>query len=160
MQKFIILKLIMKKCFIAKKENENSFSYFLLLVSKQFNLAFMFIKQILWYAHKNDINKKWEPSGKSWFSSRLVCKPSSVADGHLSRHTVANVFKRCIAEEVGQTFCSSLSCTRWGLHGINCFQLIGGPLHHLSTLTTKQFCEKIGGKIWNFQNLKTQNCFN
>ena len=44
---------------------------------------------------------------------KLVYKPSSVFDGHLSRHIVANMLKRCIWQS--EQLVRHLPCIRWGL---------------------------------------------
>ena len=46
--------------------------------------------------------------------ARLVCKPSSVLDGHLSRTYVSARFKR--SGEFAGRFSYSRSCIEWGLH--------------------------------------------
>ena len=47
---------------------------------------------------------------------KIVCKPSSVLDGHLSRLTVSNKFKR--SRGTNGPFIVPTTCTGWGLHRI------------------------------------------
>ena len=50
----------------------------------------------------------------SFTCARLVYKPSSVLNGHLSRRYVAVSLKRLV-ERAGNPYCS-VSCIGWGLH--------------------------------------------
>ena len=50
---------------------------------------------------------------KAPYGAELVYKPSSVLDGYLSRHIVANMLKRCMWQSE-QLMCQ-LPCIGWGL---------------------------------------------
>ena len=73
-------------------------------------------KQWFWQKEKNRNKKKALP--KECFAvnflftniqkNELVYKPSSVFDGHLSRHNISAVFKRC-KQQVEQTICRYLA---------------------------------------------------
>ena len=70
----------------------------------------------------------------------LVCKPSSVVYGHLSRLAVTDKFKRYSRYSVGRTalLTDTQSCSEWGLHGIPCYHSIGELLPRLSILTANR----------------------
>ena len=70
----------------------------------------------------------------------LVCKPSSVVYGHLSRLAVTDKFKRYSRYSVGRTalLTETQSCSEWGLHGILCYHNIGELLPRLSILTVNR----------------------
>jgi len=62
--------------------------------------------------------------------ARLVCKPSSVLNGHLSRTYISARLKRC-GELAGHFLCSR-SCIEWGLHRAllpNCGWALTSPFH-------------------------------
>ena len=73
--------------------------------------------------------------------ARLVCKPSSVFDGHLSRTYISARFKRC-GELCGPLFCVP-DLASSGVYIAHCRQIAGELLPRLSILTEKSavfFC--------------------
>ncbi len=83
---------------------------------------------ILFWTTKNTAQEQ------SCTAARLVCKPSSVLNGHLSRRAVTCAFKRFCRRAGRPT--SDFSCIEWGLHGrlvakppvSSCLAV--PPLHH------------------------------
>lgn len=56
-------------------------------------------------------------------------------NGHLSRHIVANMFKRPTRKQAGHFMLSVQSCFEWGLQCPFCYQKGGSLLHCPFTLT-------------------------
>jgi len=82
--------------------------------------------------------RKKKALAPSSFIARLVCKPSSVFDGHLSRTYISARLKRC-GELCGPLFhVPDLASS--GVYIAHCRQIAGELLPRLSILT-----EKIGG---------------
>ena len=92
----------------------------------------------------NNPSYKWEKRllMRNRFScARLVYKPSSVLNGHLSRRYVAVALKRLFGAG-GQPICS-VSCIRWGLHHASspiCGWALTSPFHPYPTSWAVFFC--------------------
>ena len=88
---------------------------------------------------KIDLLKK-EGGEPSFFTCEIVCKPSSVFDGHLSRTCISARFKRC-GGRAGYAF--ALNLASGGVYIAHCRQIAGELLPRLSILAVFQavfFC--------------------
>ena len=77
----------------------------------------------------------------SFTCARLVYKPSSVLNGHLSRRYVAVSLKRLV-ERAGNPYCS-VSCIGWGLHRASspiCGWALTSPFHPYPSVRAVFFC--------------------
>ena len=108
-------------------------------VKKLLKVLFLCIKvKILYY---KNIAVAIATAISSFKLFEFVCKPSSVVYGHLSRLTVADKLKRYSrCPSGGQPYVTGTqSCSKWGLHGIPCYQGIGELLPRLFILTKQSF---------------------
>ncbi len=86
-----------------------------------------------WAREIESATKKKSERFRSVLIARLVCKPSSVLNGHLSRYTVACILKRFVRTDGQPIVLNSLASG--GVYTTSCHQVVGELLPRLFTLT-------------------------